>query len=144
MAWRRRKLLVAALVVVAANTLALVAVTLAGNTSVAVFLPFLFLCMAGCSTANTNAIQLAIEPLGHIAGTASAAVVSAQLAFGALAGYIVAALYDGHTALSTTATIAIIGLIGLAASMIRLRSPRGGESVTRRRDKAATVSTSGA
>lgn len=114
-------LLTIGLSLVVANALALFAVTLAGNTSVVVFLPFLFLCMAGCSMANVNSLQLAIEPLSHIAGTASAAVVSSQLAFGALAGFIVATFYDGCTPLSTVATIAVIGCIGLTAFLARPR-----------------------
>ncbi len=116
------RLLGAGLLLVVGNTLALVALTLADRASVFLFLPFLFGCMMGCSIANTNAIQLAIEPLSHIAGTASAAVVSLQLALGALAGYVVAATYDGRTALSTTATIAVTGAVGLLAFVLR---PRG-------------------
>jgi len=115
------KLLTVGLSLVAANALALVAITLAGNTSVVVFLPFLFLCMVGCSISNVNALQLAIEPLSHIAGTASAAVVSAQRAFGALAGYVVAVAYDDRTPFSTVATIAVIGLIGLTVFLLRGR-----------------------
>ena len=115
------KLLTAGLLLVAVDALALLAITLMGNTNVFVFLPFLFLCMAGCSISNVNAIQLAIEPLSHIAGTASAAVVSAQLAFGAVAGYVVATFYDGRTPLSTVATIAAIGLLGLGAFLLRPR-----------------------
>ncbi len=121
-------LLLAGLALVVANTLALVAITLVGRfhpalagSSVKLFLPFLFGCMVGCSVANTNAIQLAIEPHLAIAGTASAAVVSAQLAVGALAGYGVAAFYDGRTALSTVVTIAAAGLLGLAAFLLRTR-----------------------
>ena len=117
-------LLAGGLALVVFDTLVLVAITLAGNASVALFLPFLFFCMAGCSITNTNAIQLAIEPLSHIAGTASAAVVSAQLGFGTFAGYAVAAFYDGHTAFSTTATIALTGLCGLAAFLLRSRRVR--------------------
>ena len=112
-------LLAGGLSLVVFDALVLVAITLAGNGSVALFLPFLFFCMAGCSISNTNAIQLAIEPLSHIVGTASAAVVSAQLGFGALAGYAVAAFYDGHTAFSTTATIALTGVFGLTAFLLR-------------------------
>ena len=114
-------LLAGGLTLVVFGTLVLVAITVAGNAKVALFLPFLFICMMGCSITNTNALQLAIEPLSHIAGTASAAVVSAQLGLGALAGYAVAALYDGHTALSTTAIISLIGLTGLAAFLLRSR-----------------------
>ncbi len=113
------KLLTLGLSLVAGNTLLLLAITLAGNTSVLVFLPFLAFCMMGCSMANVNALQLAIEPLSHIAGTASAAVVSSQLVFGALAGYVVATFYDGRTPVSTVATIAVFGLIGLSAFILR-------------------------
>ena len=107
------------LTLVCGGAVALVVITLAGNVSVALFLPFLFICMAGCAMANTNALQLAIEPLLHIAGTASAAVVSAQLFVGALAGWAVATFYDGRTPLSTVGAMAIIGLGGLTAFLMR-------------------------
>ena len=112
-------LLAVGLVLVAGNALVLLAITWGGNTRVELFLPFLGLCMVGCAMANTNAIQMAIEPLSHIAGTASAAVVSAQLAFGAVAGFLVAALYDGRSAWSTVATLTVFALLGLAAFALR-------------------------
>lgn len=116
---RPAALLTTGLLLVALNTLALLAITWFGNVHIEVFLPFLFLCMMGCAIANTNALQLAIEPLLHIAGTASAAVVSSQLAFGALAGFLVADFYDGRSALSTVTVMAGFGLIGLAAFLLR-------------------------
>ena len=116
-------LLGAGLALVCGGAVVLVLLTFAGNGSIALFLPFLFLCMAGCAIANTNALQLAIEPMLHIAGTASAAVVSAQLFLGAFAGWAVAALYDGRTPLSTVGAMAIIGLGGLAAFLLRPRQP---------------------
>lgn len=116
------KLLTLGLSLVAGNALILLAITLTGNTSVFAFLPFLALCMVGCSISNVNALQLAIEPMSHIAGTASAAVVSSQLAFGAVAGYVVATFYDGRTPLSTVATITVFAFVGLGAFVLR---PRG-------------------
>ncbi len=115
------RLLGGGLALVSGSTAALLALTLAGHGGVGPFLPFLFLCMVGCAVANTNALQLAIAPLSHVAGTASAAVVSAQLAFGALAGYLVSSAYDGRTALSTVATIGVIGVVGLGAFLARPR-----------------------
>ena len=118
------RLLIIGLLLVSCDALALLAITLMGNGHVALFLPFLFLCMVGCSMANVNALQLAIEPLLHIAGTASAAVVSAQFAFGALAGYLVATFYDGHSPLSTVATMAFVGSVGLSAFLLRPKRDR--------------------
>ncbi len=115
-------LLGAGLSLVCGGAVALVAITLAGSTSVALFLAILFVCMAGCAMSNTNALQLAIEPMLHIAGTASAAVVSAQLFLGAAAGWAVATLYDGRTPLSTVATMAIVGLGGMLAFLLRPRN----------------------
>ncbi len=107
------------LALVAANTAVLLAITWLGWAEVGIFLPFLFLCMVGCAIANTNAVQMAIEPLLHIAGTASAAVVSSQFGFGALAGFLVAAAYDGHSARSTVSVMAAFGLVGLAGFLMR-------------------------
>ena len=115
------RLLVGGLSLVVTGTLALLALTLAGEPRLATFLPFLVLLMMGCSITNVNAMQLAIEPLLHIAGTASAAVVSAQLVSGALAGYVVATAYDGRTPLSTVASMAVFGLMALFAFLLRPR-----------------------
>ena len=115
------RLLIGGLSLVVAGTLALLALTLAGEPPLAAFLPLLALLMMGCSITNVNAVQLAIEPLLHIAGTAAAAVVSAQLVFGALAGYLVATAYDGHTAISTVATMAAFGLVAGGAFLLRPR-----------------------
>ncbi len=121
------RLLAGGLTLVVVNTLALVALTLAGSPGgVVAFLPFLFGCMAGCSMANTNALQLAIEPHALMAGAASAAVVSLQLAVGAVGGYAVAALYDGRSPLSTVSVIALAGLTGMGAFLLRPRDRRLG------------------
>ena len=126
------RLLIAGLTLVFVNTLVLLAITLMGNASLAAFLPFLVLCMVGCSITNVNAMQLAIEPLLHIAGTASAAVVSGQLVFGALAGYVVATAYDGRTALSTVATMSAFGVVALLAFVTRPRRAEAGAAVPAR------------
>ena len=118
-------LLIGGLSLVVSGSLALLALTLAGKAELALFLPILALLMGGCSITNVNAVQLAIEPLLHIAGTASAAVVSAQLAFGALAGYVVATAYDGHSALSTVATMGAFAFVAISAFLLR---PRRAES----------------
>lgn len=115
------KLLTGGLTLVVAGTLALLVLTLHGEPRLVAFLPFLVLLMMGCSITNVNAMQLAIEPLLHIAGTASAAVVSSQLVAGALAGYVVATAYDGRTPLSTVACMAVFGLAALCAFLLRPR-----------------------
>ncbi|MCX8256202.1 Drug resistance transporter, Bcr/CflA subfamily [Beijerinckiaceae bacterium RH AL1] len=115
------KLLTGGLTLVVTGTLALLLLTLHGEPRLAAFLPFLALLMMGCSITNVNAMQLAIEPLLHIAGTASAAVVSSQLVAGALAGYVVATAYDGRTPLSTVACMAVFGLAALCAFLLRPR-----------------------
>ena len=120
------RLLVAGLTLVVVDTFALLALTLAGHATLATFLPFLAFCMVGCSITNVNAMQLAIEPLLHIAGTASAAVVSAQLVFGAAAGYVVATAYDGRTPFSTAATMALFGLMAAVAFLARPRRAEAG------------------
>jgi MFS transporter, DHA1 family, multidrug resistance protein len=113
------KLLGGGLLAVTLGSVALLALSATVSPSVLAFLPFLFIAMVGCSIANVNAVQLAIEPLSHIAGTASAAVVSSQFAVGALAGFVVAATYDGHSALSTTVTMAAMAGVGTGAFFLR-------------------------
>jgi DHA1 family bicyclomycin/chloramphenicol resistance-like MFS transporter len=61
-----------------------------------------------------NAIQLALEPMGDIAGLASSMLSASSLGFGAVIGVVVSLLYDG-TPLSTVAAMAACSALALVA-----------------------------
>jgi DHA1 family bicyclomycin/chloramphenicol resistance-like MFS transporter len=68
-------------------------------------------CLFGFIGANFNA--LAMEPMGHIAGTAAALVGCTQMLLGAVLGSLVGQAYDG-TAVPLTAGFAVLGATTLA------------------------------
>jgi DHA1 family bicyclomycin/chloramphenicol resistance-like MFS transporter len=59
--------------------------------------------------------------LPEIAGAAGAAMGSIQMAMGAAASGLVATLYDGHSALSMTALMALFSALALAAYLLLAR-----------------------
>jgi MFS transporter, DHA1 family, multidrug resistance protein len=68
-----------------------------------------------------NAMERAMQPLPQIAGAAGAAMGCIQMAMGAAASGLVATLYDGHSALSMTALMALCSLLALAAYLLVAR-----------------------
>jgi MFS transporter, DHA1 family, multidrug resistance protein len=60
-----------------------------------------------------NAMQAAMQPLPQIAGAAGAATGCIQMTMGAVASGLVAALYNGSSALSMTAVMALCSLLAL-------------------------------
>ncbi|MEM1345253.1 MAG: multidrug effflux MFS transporter [Pseudomonadota bacterium] len=82
----------------------------------------IFTCV-GLLFANLNA--LALQPLGHIAGTASAVVMSLSTLGSAPLGYAIASRFDGSLTPMFTGFL-ILGLVGagcLALAEARLRAP---------------------
>lgn len=69
----------------------------------------------GLMGANFNA--LAMEPLGHVAGTASSIQGFTTTTFGALLGFMVGQQFNGTT-VPLTASFLVLGLIALVAVMI--------------------------
>jgi DHA1 family bicyclomycin/chloramphenicol resistance-like MFS transporter len=62
-----------------------------------------------------NATAAAMAPHGRLAGVSSSVIGSLQTAGGALAGYVVGAMYD-HTAFSLAATVAALSVLTLAVA----------------------------
>jgi DHA1 family bicyclomycin/chloramphenicol resistance-like MFS transporter len=69
-----------------------------------------------------NAMQGAMQPLPQIAGAAGAATGFIQMTMGAVASGLVAAFYDGRSALSMTALMALCSLLALI-SYLRIARP---------------------
>src|SRR4029450_7052119 len=102
------------LVTGAACSVALLALTLLGSLPLAALLPLVVLICLSFGLVGGNAIQLALEPMGDIAGLASSMLSASSLGFGAVIGVVVSLLYDG-TPLSTVAAMAACSALALVA-----------------------------
>src|SRR3982075_1117230 len=87
--------LIAGLVLAAASTTALLAMTLADWMPLPLVIPLLVLGSLAFGLIAPNAMQGAMQPLPQIAGAAGAATGCIQMTIGAVASGLVAALYDG-------------------------------------------------
>lgn len=96
-------------------TMLLLLMTLAGWMPLPVVIPLLVLGNLAFGLIMPNAIERAMQPLPEIAGAAGAAMGCIQMAVGAAASGLVATLYDGHSALSMTALMALFSVFALAA-----------------------------
>jgi DHA1 family bicyclomycin/chloramphenicol resistance-like MFS transporter len=113
--------LMAGLVLAAVSTTVLLAMTLAGWMPLAVIIPLLVLGTLAFGLIAPNAMQGAMQPLPQIAGAAGAATGCIQMMTGAVASGLVAALYDGRSALSMTALMALCSLLALASYLLLAR-----------------------
>jgi DHA1 family bicyclomycin/chloramphenicol resistance-like MFS transporter len=89
------------------TALLLAALTLARWLPVWLLVPLAVVGFIGHGTVRPNVVQGALEPMSEIAGVASAVMSAAQMVTGALASAIVAALFDGRSALAMTGTMAV-------------------------------------
>jgi DHA1 family bicyclomycin/chloramphenicol resistance-like MFS transporter len=90
---------------------------LTGTLSPAVVVGLAATHLFGFGLVAPNVAQMALRPIPDDAGTGAAVLTALQLAFGALFGALVSALYDGHTATSTAAMMTV----GAVASFIAYR-----------------------
>lgn len=95
------------------TTALLVVLAAAGHLPLGVFLTLVVLTTMSFGLISGNAIQLALEPMGDIAGLTSSVISASSLGFGAIVGVIVPLLHNG-TPLSTA-----IGMV-LCASAANL------------------------
>jgi DHA1 family bicyclomycin/chloramphenicol resistance-like MFS transporter len=105
-------------------TMLLLLMTLAGWMPLRIVIPLLVLGNLAFGLIMPNAIERAMQPLPEIAGAAGAAMGCIQMAMGSAASGLVATLYDGHSALSMTALMALFSVLALAAYLL-LAAPRG-------------------
>lgn len=85
----------------------LVTLTLLGWLPVWVLVPVALVGFIGHGIVRPNATQGALEPMATIAGVASAVITAVQMLTGALASSLVAAMFNGRTALAVTGTMAV-------------------------------------
>jgi DHA1 family bicyclomycin/chloramphenicol resistance-like MFS transporter len=119
--------LTAGLLLLAAAATTLLAVTLAGKTSPVLVAALLMLVALSFGLCMPNIMNGTMQPLPDIAGAVSAAAGSIQLTVGAIASGLVAILFDGRSALSMAAVMAVSSLAALMFYLLLAR-PAGRRS----------------
>ena len=107
--------------IIVATSVLLLVLTLAGGISVWVLVPLAVVGFVGQGIVRPNAVQGALEPVPESAGVASAVVSGLQMLVGGVSSAIVAAWFDGRSAISVTATMAVTALMSamVFAFMVR-------------------------
>src|SRR5712664_638088 len=113
--------LMAGLVLAAVSTTLLLAMTLSDWMPLPLVISLLVLGTLAFGLIAPNAMQGAMQPLPQIAGAAGAATGCIQMTMGAVASGLVSALYDGHSALSMIALMALCSLLALASYLLVAR-----------------------
>jgi DHA1 family bicyclomycin/chloramphenicol resistance-like MFS transporter len=98
----------------ALSTISLLLVSYSGWPAVASILPLLVLNTFSMGFIGPNATQGVMHPLPDIAGVASAVLGSMRMVVGALAGVIVAFLFDNHTAHAMAGSMTLFSAASLA------------------------------
>jgi MFS transporter, DHA1 family, multidrug resistance protein len=113
--------------IIVVTSVALLVLTLAGAISVWVLVALALVGFVGQGIVRPNAVQGALEPLPEIAGVASAVLTALQMLVGGLSSAIVAAWFDGRSAISVTSMMAITALASATvyALVVRPAERRG-------------------
>jgi MFS transporter, DHA1 family, multidrug resistance protein len=109
------------LALAAVAAMSLLIMTLAGWMPFALVIVLLVLATFAFGLIAPNAMQGAMQPLPQIAGAAGAATGCIQMATGVVVSGLVVILYDGRSALSMTALMAICSLIALVSYLLLAR-----------------------
>jgi DHA1 family bicyclomycin/chloramphenicol resistance-like MFS transporter len=89
------------------TALALLVLTLGGWMRPSFLVPLAVVGFVGQGVVRPNATQGALEPMASIAGVASAVMSGLQMLTGAIASAVVAALFDGRSAIAMTGTMSV-------------------------------------
>jgi DHA1 family bicyclomycin/chloramphenicol resistance-like MFS transporter len=103
------------------TALMLLGFTFAGIIRAVSLVPVVVIGFIGQGIVRPNAVQGALEPVPDIAGVASAVLSALQMLCGALASALVAALFDGRSAIAMTSMMAICAVTaaGVYAFVVR-------------------------
>ena len=113
--------LAAGLKLMLAGSVALLAITLGGLSSPAPFAVLLIVVALTFGLSFPNVMNATMQPLPDIAGAVSAAASSIQLTAGAISGGLVSLWFDGHSALSMTAVMALCSSLAWGAFVLIAR-----------------------
>jgi DHA1 family bicyclomycin/chloramphenicol resistance-like MFS transporter len=105
----------------ASGSIALLATTLAGWSSPVLVAALLLVVALAFGLSIPNVMNATMAPLPDIAGAVSAAAASIQLTAGAASSGLVSVLFDGRSALSMAAIMALCSLLGLGAYLMIAR-----------------------
>jgi MFS transporter, DHA1 family, multidrug resistance protein len=108
------RLIRSGLTVIVGSAVVLLALTLFGWLTAPVLVGFVIVGFVGHGIVRPNASQGALEPMSSIAGVASAVLSGTQMLTGALASALVAAMFNGRSA------VAVTGMMALCASLSAL------------------------
>lgn len=103
------------------TAIVVLALTLVGWLKVWLLVPIAFIGFIGQGLVRPNATQGALEPMAGIAGVASAVMTGVQTLTGAAASALVAALFDGRSALAMTAMMALCAVGSTAVYLLVVR-----------------------
>jgi DHA1 family bicyclomycin/chloramphenicol resistance-like MFS transporter len=109
------------LVLASVSTMLLLAMTLVDWMPLPLVISLLVLGNLAFGLIAPNAMQGAMQPLPQIAGATGAATGCIQMTMGAVVSGLVAAFYDGHSALSMTAFMALCSLLALVSYLLLAR-----------------------
>ena len=109
------------LALLAAAAAALLAITVAGWTQPALVAALLMAVALAFGMTMPNIMNATMQPLPEIAGAVSAAAQSIQITAGAVSSGLVAALFDGRSALSMAAVMTACSLLALMAYFLLAR-----------------------
>jgi DHA1 family bicyclomycin/chloramphenicol resistance-like MFS transporter len=109
------------LVLMAAAAVTLLAMTVAGWTPTPVIAALLMAVALAFGMTMPNITNATMQPLPEIAGAVGAAAGSIQMTAGAVSSALVAALFDGRSALSMAAVMAASSLLALTAYWLLAR-----------------------
>lgn len=115
--------------IIVVTSVMLLALTLLGAITPAVLVGLAVVGFVGQGMVRPNAVQGALEPVPESAGVASAVVSGLQMLVGGISSAIVAAWFDGRSAISVTATMAITALMSATVYALAVRPAErpGGE-----------------
>lgn len=107
------QVLMIGLILLALTSTMLFALTLVGWTAPALVAALLMAVALAFGLSLPNVMNATMRPLPEIAGAVGAAAGSVQMMSGAISSGIVAVFFDGHSAISMTAVMAVTSLLAL-------------------------------
>ena len=107
--------------IIVVTSVLLLVLTLAGAITPAVLVTLAVIGFVGQGIVRPNAVQGALEPVPESAGVASAVVSGLQMLVGGVSSAIVAAWFDGRSAISVTAMMAVTALMSATVYALVVR-----------------------
>jgi MFS transporter, DHA1 family, multidrug resistance protein len=107
--------------IIVVTSVLLLVLTLVGAITPAVLVTLAVIGFVGQGIVRPNAVQGALEPVPESAGVASAVVSGLQMLVGGASSAIVAAWFDGRSAISVTAMMAVTALMSATVYVVVVR-----------------------